>query len=36
MLNDWGFLLLVIQVESYSFDIIGKGTRFYETVEKDV
>lgn len=36
MLNDWGFFLLGIQVESYSLDILEKGTRFYETVEVDV
>ena len=38
ILNDWGFFLLVIQVqvESYSLDILEKRTRFYETVEVDV
>ena len=38
ILKDWGFFLLVIQVqvESYSLDILEKRTRFYETVEVDV
>ena len=38
ILKDWGFFLLVIkvQVESYSPDILEKRTRFYETVEVDV
>ena len=38
ILNDWGFFLLVIQlqVESYSLDILEKRTRFYETAEVDV